>query len=170
MTELAGVQERTTARLMLRRPSDSDVPAIVALHVDPRNYPHSPGGAHSPARARAMAHAFIASWERDGIGYWLAQSGGEPVGMVGITPSVLSGRRCWNLYFRFTPAMRGRGLAAEAARESLAVAAELDDERPVLVRTRPGNGPARRLAEAIGLRRAPGLDLADGFVVYTSSW
>lgn len=168
VTEVAGVDERRTARLSLHRLRVADVPALVALHVDPFNYPHSPTGAHTPDRAQALVRAFIDNWERDGIGYWLAEHDGEPVGVIGISPSPLDGRRCFNLYYRFGPTARGRGLAAEAAREALAVAAQLDPGCPVVVRTRLGNAPARRLAEAIGLRRAPELDTDDGFVVYVS--
>ena len=90
------------------------------------------------------------------------------MGVIGITPSPLGGRRCWNLYYRFTPAGRGLGLAAEAAREALDVGAQIDPGRPVVVRTRPDNVPAQRLAETIGLERRPELDTGDGFVVYVS--
>ena len=166
LTEPARVEERRTARLRLRRVQPADSAAVVALHVDPRNYPHSPAGAHTPERAETLAQKFSHDWDRNGIGYWLAEHAGEVVGVIGITPAPLGGRRCWNLYYRFTPAARGRGFAAEAARESLVVAAQIDPERPVVVRTRPGNAPACRLAEAIGLARRPELDAGDGFVVY----
>ena len=166
LTELAGVEERRTARLRLRRIERADWPAVVALHIDPRNYPHSPAGAHTRERAEALAQKFSQNWDRDGIGYWLAEHEGEIAGVIGITPSLLEGRRCWNLYYRFRPAARGRGFAAEAARESLVVAAQIDPERPVVVRTRPANAPACRLAETIGLARRPELDADDGFVVY----
>ena len=169
MTELAGcVQERRTARLTLRRIRRADIPAVAALHADPRNYPHSPSGAHPPERAEALAQAFVENWTRDGIGYWLAEQTDGLLGVIGITPSPLAGRPCFNLYYRFTPQARGHGLAAEAAREALVVAAQLDPARPVVVRTRPTNGPARRLAETIGLQRRPELDTDDGFVVYLS--
>ncbi len=168
MTELADVRERRTARLRLRRVRRADRAAVVALHVDPGNYPYSPSGAHTPERAQALADKFSQDWDRDGIGYWLAEYEGEIVGVIGITPSPLGGRRCFNLYYRFTPAVRRLGLASEAGREALAVAAQLDPERPVVVRTRPGNVAARRLAETIGLQRRPELDTGDGFVVYVS--
>lgn len=169
MTELAeSVELRRTARLTLRRILPSDIPGVVALHVDPRNYPYSPTGAHPPARAQALVRAFLDAWLRDGIGYWLAEREGELIGVIGITPTPLHGRRAWNLYYRFAPAARGRGFAGEAAREALAVAAQLEPTRPVVVRTRPDNAPARRLAESIGLHRRPDLDAGDGFVVYLS--
>jgi len=174
MTGTAGVEgvgERRTARLVLRRPLAADVPWLAAVHSDPLNYPFAPDPPHSPERARALAEMTFEDWGRDGIGYWLVEHDREPVGVAGIKPSPFCGRPTWNLYYRFVPAARGRGFAAEATREALAVAAELDAGRPVVVRTRPGNQPARRLAEAIGLVRRPELDTEDGFVVYvTAGW
>ena len=82
-----------------------------------------------------------------------------------------AGRPCFNLYFRFVVAVRGHGFAGEASREALAVAAVVDPSRPVVVRTRGSNLPARRLAESIGLARRTDLDaMATGYVVYVSDW
>jgi ribosomal-protein-alanine N-acetyltransferase len=159
---------RRTARLVLRRPEAGDVEWVAGLHADPLNYTHDPGGAHPHERARTLAEMTMRNWTRDGISYWLVEHAGEPVGMAGITMVAFGGRPAWNLYYRFTPAARGRGLGTEAAREALVVAALVGPERPVIVRTRPTNAPARKLAEAIGLQRRADLDTGDGFVVYVS--
>jgi RimJ/RimL family protein N-acetyltransferase len=159
---------RRTAHLVLRRPEAGDVEWVAGLHADPRNYTHDPGGAHPRERARTLAEMTMRNWARDGISYWLVEHAGEPVGMAGITMVAFAGRAGWNLYYRFTPAARGRGLGTEAAREALVVAALIDPSRPVIVRTRPTNAPARKLAEAIGLQRRADLDTGDGFVVYVS--
>jgi ribosomal-protein-alanine N-acetyltransferase len=164
------VEDRRTARLRLRRPVGSDVEWLSALYSDPRNHRHAPGGAHSFERARIKATADVADWEVSGIGYWLVEHGEEPMGMLGIRPMAFAGRPVWNLYYRFAPSARGRGFAGAAGREALVVAALLDPDRPVVVRTRPANEPARRLADALGLTRRPELDLDDGFVVYASEW
>jgi ribosomal-protein-alanine N-acetyltransferase len=164
-----GIAERRTARLVLRRPRDADLAWLTGLHSDPDNYAHSPGGAHHPARARALAEASLAGWDRHGIGYWVVERDGEPVGMAGVTPMRFHNRGCFNLYYRFVAAARGQGLAAESGRESLAVAAVVDQARPVVVRTRPGNRPARRLAETLELQPRPELEDASGFVVYVSA-
>jgi RimJ/RimL family protein N-acetyltransferase len=159
---------RRTAQLVLRRPVAADVEWVAGLHADPRNYTHDPGGVHPPDRARTVAEMTMRNWARDGISYWLVEHAGEPVGMAGITMAALAGRPSWNLYYRFTPAARGHGLGTEAAREALVVAALVDPVRPVIVRTRPTNAPARKLAEGIGLQRRADLDAGDGFVVYAS--
>jgi len=169
---------RRTARLLLRRPRVDDLDWMAALHADPLNYPHAPDRAHAPAQARSLSQSLLDAWEADRVGYWivelLAAATDLPdprIGMAGVRPSVLAGRTCFNLYFRFVVSVRGHGFAAEASREALAVAALVDPGCPVVVRTRPANGPARRLAEALGMSRRADLDAAtSGYVVYVSDW
>jgi RimJ/RimL family protein N-acetyltransferase len=159
--------ERSTARLRLRRPTVEDVPALVAIHTDPRVYRHSPEGTPSAEKARRMAVEFINTWRRHGIGFWIVEHAGRVIGAAGIKPTRLGGRDCWNLYFRLIPEMWGRGLAAEAAHEAIAVADELRPDWPVLVATRPGNENAIGLALRLGLARREDLDHS-GFVLFSS--
>ena len=162
------VDLRETARLTLRRVREADLPALTAIDVDPENYAFSPTGAYTREQAIAHARAYISAWARNGIGYWLVEHGGDPIGVAGLTPISFDGRSCFNLYYRFVPAARGQGFAAETCREALAVATAIDPEWPIVVRTRPANAPARRLARTLGLIRRPELDTSDGFVVYLS--
>jgi RimJ/RimL family protein N-acetyltransferase len=174
----AEFERRRTERLLLRRPVLDDLDWMTTLHSDPLNYEHSPDRAHAPHQARSLSRSLVEAWEADRIGYWVAEPAttieGLPegrIGMAGVRPSSLAGRPCFNLYFRFVLAVRGRGFAAEASREALSVAALIDPSCPVVVRTRASNVPAHRLADAIGLIRRPDLDaLTTGYVVYVSDW
>jgi RimJ/RimL family protein N-acetyltransferase len=161
------VSERRTARLRLRRITAADIPAVVALSTDPRTNRHRPDGTPTPDEATAITRRFIRGWEEHGIGYWLVEHEARDVGVAGITATTLGDVDCWNLYYRFSPEVQGRGLAAEATREAIAVARELTAEWPVVARTRPDNEPAIRLALAIGLVRRPDLD-GDGFVAFAA--
>lgn len=171
-------ERRRTSRLLLRRPSTDDLDWMTGVHSDPLNYPHAPDRAHAPEQARALSQSLLDAWETDHLGYWIVESDVEidgvtagRIGMAGVRPSSLAGRPCFNLYFRFVPAVRGHGFAAEACRESLLVAAVFDPTSPVVVRTREANVPARRLAEAVGLIRRADLDaLTSGYIVYVSDW
>ncbi len=145
--------------------TETDLASVVALSTDPRTHRHSPTGTPTRDEAEDFSRRFIEDWDRDGLGYWVVEYEGRDVGLAGVKASTLGGRPCWNMYFRFTPAVHGRGLAAEATREALAAARAHTAEWPVVVRTRPGNDDAARLALAIGLVRRPELD-ADGFVTY----
>ncbi|HTU31164.1 MAG TPA: GNAT family N-acetyltransferase [Solirubrobacteraceae bacterium] len=177
-TPEAEFERRRTARLLLRRPGPADLDWMTALHSDPLNYEHAPDRAHEPQQARSLSQSLLDAWEADHVGYWIAEPAaaidGVPngrIGMAGVRPSSLAGRGCFNLYFRFIAAVRGRGFATEACREALAVAAILDPSCPVVVRTRASNVPAQRLAMALGLVRRSDLDaLTTGYVVYVSDW
>jgi ribosomal-protein-alanine N-acetyltransferase len=145
--------------------TEAEIASVVSLSTDPRTHGHSPAGTPTREDAQAFARRFIEDWDRDGLGYWIVEHEGCDVGVAGVKPSTLAGRACWNLYYRFTPEVHGLGLAAEATREAIAAARAHTPEWPVVVRTRPGNEPAVRLALAIGLIRRPDLD-ADGFVTF----
>lgn len=110
---------------------------------------------------------FIATWERHGIGFWVIEDEGTAVGAGGIKPTQVAGRDCWNLYFRLVPECWGRGLAAEMAREAIAVGGELRPGWPVVVATRPGNGSAIALARRLGLSRREDLD-HNGFLLFSA--
>lgn len=159
------VSERRTARLRLRRVTEADVASVVALSTDPRTHRHSPTGAPTREEATAIARRFVEDWDRYGLGYWVVEHEGRDVGVAGVKPSRIGTRPCWNMYYRFHPAVHGRGLASEAMREAIAAARGHTPEWPVVVRTRPGNESAARLARAIGLDRRPDLD-ADGFITF----
>ena len=159
--------ERRTARLRLRRVTRRDVAAVVSLSTDPRTHIHSPTRAPTREEAEGYVQRFAEDWDIHGLGYWIVEYEGRDVGLAGVKASTLDERPCWNMYYRFTPAVHGRGLAAEATREALAAAREHTPEWPVVVRTRPLNKPAARLAQAIGLVRRPDLD-SEGFITFAS--
>lgn len=166
MTE---VDDRSSARLHLRQVVAADAPVIVAIQSDPRTNAHRPGGAPSHAESEKTVHEFVRGWQEHKVGYWAVEFDGKVVGVAGVRPLVFRGRECWNLYYRFAPAVWGKGFAVEAAGEAVAVAEAQRPARPVVARTRPGNHPAIRVAEKAGLTRRPDLDV-DGFVVLTRGW
>jgi ribosomal-protein-alanine N-acetyltransferase len=161
----SGAGERRTARLRLRRVTEDDIASVVSLSTDPRTHGHSPTGTPTREEAQAFARRFIEDWDRDGLGYWIVEYEGRDVGVAGVKAATLAGGACWNMYYRFAPEVHGLGLAAEATREAFSAARAHTPEWPVVVRTRPGNEPAVRLALAIGLMRRPDLD-DDGFVTF----
>lgn len=156
---------RRTPRLILRRPTEADLEPMARISCDPRTNEHRPGGPPTPDQGRTIVRSFLVDWRRYGIGYWVVERDGRIVGMTGVKPVAIFGRSCWNLYYRYTPAVWGLGLASEAAREAVAAAREHTPGWPVVVRTRPGNAPATRLARALGMCRAPDLD-GDGFIAF----
>jgi [ribosomal protein S5]-alanine N-acetyltransferase len=157
-----------TERLRLRRVTRADVAALVAISTDPRTNEHRPQGAPSRAQSDEIITGFISDWEQHGIGYWVVEYRGEVVGVAGVRSSILHGRDCWNLYYRFSPHAWGKGLAAEAASAALTAARECDPTRPILARTRPDNLAAARLAQRIGMTRRAEWD-GDGLVAFAAA-
>jgi [ribosomal protein S5]-alanine N-acetyltransferase len=158
---------RVTQRLRLRRPTERDIPALVAIGSDPLTNQHSPTGPPSREESEQTVRKAIAHWREQGIGYWAVEHEGLIIGIAGVKAGVLHGCAIWNLYYRFTPTAWGRGFAGEAAREALVAALERDRSRTVVVRTRPNNAAAQRLAQRIGMSRRSELD-SDGFITFAS--
>lgn len=164
-----GAERRATSRLRLRRIAEADAATVAAIQRDPRTNGHRPGGPPSAADAEQDVRGFLSTWQEHGIGYWVVEFQASIVGVAGVRPFAFRGRDCWNLYYRFSPEVWGVGLAVEAAREAVAVAAEQPPARPVVARTRPSNQGAIRVAQNAGLTRRPELD-GDGFIVLARQW
>ena len=152
------VSDLRTERLRLRRVTIPDLPALTEISTDPRTNQHRPGGPPTRAESQELLRDFVADWDRTGFGYWVVEREGQVIGIAGVRPVSVRGAPCWNLYYRFAPASWGQGFAAEAASAALDVAQQREPERPVVVRTRPANQAAIRLAQRIGMVRRPDLD------------
>jgi RimJ/RimL family protein N-acetyltransferase len=101
------VSERRTARLRLRRVTHGDVASVVSLSTDPRTHRHSPTGTPTREEAEAFARRFVEDWDTYGLGYWIVEHEGHDVGVAGVKPARIGERPCWNMYYRFTPAVTG---------------------------------------------------------------
>lgn len=160
---------RLTANLRLRAVTLDDLPSVAEIETHPETNKHRPGGPPSVEEVREHLRDVVDTWNEYGIGYWLAENEGRPVGLAGLRPFDFRGRRCWNLYYRFLPSVWGHGFATEAAREAVEVAQSRQPLLPVIARTRPANEPAVRVAKKAGLHRRTDLD-RDGFVVLCRGW
>lgn len=154
-----------TERLRLRAMTIADTARVVELFTDPRVNRHSPTGAPTAAESRTRVRESVTAWERDGIGHWIVEHEGRFAGVAGVRPIVLAGATYWNVFYRFVPETWGRGIASEAVRAGLEAARVHVPGRRFAARTRPTNEAAIRLAEAVGLTRAPELDVG-GFVTF----
>jgi RimJ/RimL family protein N-acetyltransferase len=160
--------ELRTERLRLRAPTLADMSRVVALSIDPRVNRHSPTGPPTAQQGQASLRDAIAAWHRDGIGHWLVEYDGRLAGIAGVRPTTIQGDEYWNVYYRFAPETWGKGIASEAVRAALAAARDHLPGRRFVVRTRPTNGAAMQLAQAVGLTRSPELD-EDGFVTFAGN-
>ena len=144
-----------TERLCLRRPAAADAQAVQRIQGDPATNAYNPNGPATPEQAAAMLAAWIADWDRDGIGYWtVAQGCGEPViGVAGVrrTGEAEAGRAVLNLYYRFGPSAWGKGFAREAGTAAIEAAEARAEPGLVLALICEDNTPSVRVATALGL-------------------
>lgn len=155
--------------VLLRRPTAADVPGLWAVHGDPAVYRFDPPEVHpNQAYTAGWLSPITEHWERHGFGYWvvLVPVGWWPGGRLGLDPAddgrVVAGmggirrhetpdRDCvLNVYYRLAPAVQGRGLARAIVDRVLRTAAEVLPGADLVVRTRPDNAAARRVAERAG--------------------
>ncbi|MCZ2402838.1 GNAT family N-acetyltransferase [Paenarthrobacter sp. Z7-10] len=178
-----------TEHLRLRRPVESDLAAVYAIHADPATNIHNPFGPDLDREAsRSRLQGWIRHWQRYGFGYWTLEvldengrGGGlvEPdpacavtAGFAGLRRGRWLERDILNLYYRLAPSAWGSGFAAEAARHAVGSARLHFPDTPVIARTTVGNLPSQRTAAAAGLIRRTDLDRDDGSglsVIFSSS-
>ncbi|MBJ7603114.1 MAG: GNAT family N-acetyltransferase [Candidatus Dormibacteraeota bacterium] len=77
-------------------------------------------------------------------------------------------REILNVYYRFSPSVWGNSYASEVVRTAIKLAQRWLPDFPLVVRTRPANAAARRVAEKSGFERRPDLDCE--FVIYSLDW
>ena len=149
-----------TPRLRLDAVVEADLDEHHGLHADPGVWRHFPSGRHTtPERTMEGITHSRGHWSRDGLGYWTARlrqdlpeaglTAGTMVGTGGCALRV--GTSWWNLYYRFTPAAWGHGLAGELVTAALDAARAVAPDRPVLAYLVEHNAESRRRAERSGL-------------------
>lgn len=154
--------------VLLRKPVAADIPGVLAVHGDPRVYELDPHETQSTVEdAARFLDPILRHWREHGFGYWTVLvprdwwAGGEPApladdgervhaGLGGVQRYTLEGEPVLNIYFRLAPAIQGRGLAGRIVQASLTIAPQVAPGEDLVVRTRPANAAARRVAERAG--------------------
>ena len=140
-----------TSRLDLRRPVESDVPALFSLLSDPRVWTHLPSGRHLAAEQTARSvQRWIQEWERDGISTWVVRARGteQVLGYGGISDL---GGAAWNLGYRFAVEAQGQGFATELSRHAIRRGRELTPARPHIAYLLEHNAASAAVARKVGL-------------------
>ncbi|WP_443060913.1 GNAT family N-acetyltransferase [Streptomyces sp. NBC_00448] len=154
-----GFRSHRTERLELHALVMEHVEAVHDVYGDPATWSHLPQGRHAtPQVTAAMIAKAQPSWHEYGLGYWsvllkaplpgCSLRPGEIIGTGGV--SVVDGD-VWNLGYRLTPGVWGRGLAGEIVREALACARAVAPGRPVVARVLSENTASRRVVERAGM-------------------
>lgn len=151
-----------------RRPVEDDAPGVLSVHGDPRVYVFDPHEVQADlAAARLFLTPMLGHWAQHGFGYWTVlvpsawwpngvpgpqdvDEGRTHGGLGGIQHYLMAGEPVLNVYFRLAPDVQGRGIAGALMTTAMALAPALAPGRDLVVRTRPGNTAARRVAERAG--------------------
>lgn len=163
--------ELSTGRLALRPPSRSDVPELFELYADPRVWRTDPLTRHSSAsQTERMVAKWLAGWERDRLGMWIARSSLPSIEgtLVGIGGCFLRHGIAWNLGFRLVPRFWGQGYAQEISKAAVAAARHSRPDLPITAYLLEGNERSERATERSGLRliwRGPDAGNPDGHAV-----
>ena len=154
--------------VLLRDLVPDDAAGVLSVHGDERVYTLDPHERHLDLdQSRRFVAPMIEHWERHGFGYWTLLVPGDwwpdgvpgpgprdadrvHAGLGGVATHTIQDVPVLNVYFRLAPSVQGRGLAglivAAAVRMAPVVAPGVD----IVVRTRPANAAARRVAERAG--------------------
>ena len=154
--------------VLLRRVVPRDAAGVLAVHGDPRAYEHDPELTHADLAASAeFLVPVVEHWTTNGFGFWTVLVprawwlDGEPAplasdgdrvtaGMGGVRHHVMAGEAVLNVYYRFAPEVQGRGIAGRLLAACMALAPLVAPGTDLVVRTRPANAAARRVAERAG--------------------
>lgn len=159
----------STGRLVLSPVGWEHIEAITALKGDPLVYGQMLGGVRGPVLVAAELAEDAAFWARHGVGMWIAHPapGGAGVGLVGLHERT-DGRGI-ALRFAFHPAVRGQGLAREAAGAALRFAHDRAGLARVVAVAKDSNIGSRTVLGAIGMRPCGRFDRGgDAMVMYES--
>ena len=170
--------------VLFRRPTLEDAPAIFVVHSDPRVYAFDPEKRHTdPAFTDTWIRRILDDWESDGIGYWTVL---VPLSWWPETPAEVrcgdhaiageagvkrfrfddGGEDLLNVYFRFAVPVQGRGLAGRVVSTAATWAGATLPGTDLVIRTRPDNAPAKRVAIRAGFVEVGPSPLDDGLDVW----
>lgn len=152
-----------TARLQLVVPEARHAGAFAALHADPYTMRYI-GQGRPLDRTDAWLHLamLIGHWQMRGDGVWMLEdpADGSFVGRVGLFQP--AGWDEAELSWMIVPALRGRGLATEAARAVRDAAFGTLGMTSLISLVKPGNEASRRVALKAGAIAAETVSFPDG--------
>lgn len=141
-----------TDRLRLDRMTLEDAESLHELHADPAVWTHYPTGRHaSRDKTDAMVEQTIRDWDTAGLGFWSVREPGDDriVGIGGCARRREG--RVWNLGYRLSPSVWGRGYARELSATAIETARAVDPAMPITAFLLEHNEASRRTAESVGL-------------------
>lgn len=151
-----------TERLILRRDTPADHPALHAMWADPRVMADL-----GPVKSAADSDAALAkhaSYHPQGLGFWVVErrADGAVMGFCGLKPGApdtpIAG--ALEIGWMLAAPYWQQGFAREAAAASMAWAWDNRDDAAIVAITSRRNAKSRGLMERLGMAHVPELDFA----------
>jgi [ribosomal protein S5]-alanine N-acetyltransferase len=148
---MQSLDEVRTARMLLTRMRESDLPDLCRFHRDERVMA-TLGGVRSDEETERRLQVHVEHWDRHGFGWWMARglSTGEFIGRGGLRHLVVENEPRVEVGYGLMAEFWGRGLATELAAESLRVGFEVLGFPELVTFTLPTNLGSRRVMKKVG--------------------
>jgi ribosomal-protein-alanine N-acetyltransferase len=147
-----GIDRVSTARLVGRRPTLDDRPAMVRIFTDARTPEEAwPEHLRTADRVLDMLDGAIRHWERWGFGVWTVLAGDDVIGRIGLAHTNATGRPEVELAWFVDPGAWGRGYATEMAQEAVRVAFEVLELDSVVAFTLHTNTASQAVMKKLGM-------------------
>jgi RimJ/RimL family protein N-acetyltransferase len=145
------IEERRTARLLVRRMRADDLDELDRIHRNERVMA-TLGGLKTREQSEEFLQRVLAYWEQRGFGLWMIfdLDSGRFAGRGGVHPVTVEGVPEVELAYAFMPDFWRRGLATELAEESLRVGFDVLQLDHLVCFTLPTNQESRRVMEKVG--------------------
>lgn len=149
-----------TERLVIRRVSLEDVPALAEILSDPEVMKHSVRGVCDEAATRKFIEWCLACYESHGVGPWalIDKKGSELMGICGVGPEMVADAEEINLGYRLANRYWNKGLASEAAKAVLDYAFGNRVFHSVIVLIEPEHVASMKVAEKAGFSKFDALE------------
>ncbi|QHF05847.1 MULTISPECIES: GNAT family N-acetyltransferase [Pseudomonas syringae group] len=148
---------RTTARLMLRKPTANDLDSLFAIYGDPATQQFNPSGPlRDIGQAKALLDAWLNHWEEKGYGQWAISTREAPqklIGFGGLDARMYLEIERLNLGYRFATTAWGKGYATELSEAALVFGFEELGLQEVFAVVRPNHSASIRVLEKTGMQR-----------------
>ena len=145
----------TTHRLLLRPPTEQDLPSLFAIYGDPGTHLFNPAGPlQDIAQARELLDTWLQHWSAKGYGQWVIATREAPQDIIGF--GGLDARRYLdiervNLGYRFAVSAWGKGYATELSEAALEYGFGELRLGEIFALVRPDHGASIKVLEKAGL-------------------
>jgi len=146
------VQICETERLLIRRLSLGDVPALTEILSDPEVMKHSVRGVCDEVATREFIEWCMACYDSYGLGPWalIDKESSVFIGFCGVSPEIVAGVEEPNLGYRLATNFWNKGLASESAKGILGYVFEHTQYQSVVVIIEPEHVASLKVAEKAG--------------------